>query len=182
VTIRLTLQKTLAVLPALLALVIGVAAAPAQAQDADATDTPTITERFDDWTLSCNKTKDGKELCQIHQILTSAANNQFVAMLAIAKPNGQYTMIATVPLGSRLKDQPSLTIDNGTNKYAGEYVQCLGIGCRVRFNTNTSFLDSLGKGTNATVSIARPTGQPLGIQFSLKGFTAARRALDNKGS
>ncbi len=159
----------------LVALAIVAMPLAALAQDAEA---PTVTERFDDWVLSCTTAEDGQEACEIRQVLLTSAENRLVAAMALTNAGGSYSLLGIVPLGARLQETPTLAIDDSSNVVSGNYVQCLGSGCRVMFSITDSTVDAMGSGENVRITLTRPNGQPIRIGFSLKGFTAARNALD----
>lgn len=139
---------------------------------------PTITERFDDWVLSCMTAENGDEVCEIRQVLLTSADNRLVAALALSNRSGAYSLLGIVPLGTRLQAAPTIAVDDSANATSGTYVQCLGSGCRVMFPLTNSTVDEMGRGENVRITLTRPNGTPIGIGFSLKGFTAARNALD----
>ena len=146
---------------------------------ADAQNSP---KQFGNWVLSCNSGAEGQKSCEVRQLLVRSADNQLLAAMALSKTGDNYSLLAIVPLGSRLQDQPSLTIDDRASGSTGRYVQCLNQGCRVLFSANSSVVTALTRGENAQVKIVGPNGQPFTIQFSLDGFTAARKALDDRAS
>ena len=162
----------------LFALMFAVFAAP---QDTAAQDAGSV-ENFGNWALTCPTADDNTASCEIRQILSRSDDGRMIAAIALAKTGGEYTLLAVVPLGSRLAETPTLQVDGRSAGSTGRYVQCLPQGCRVLYTVNNTVLNALSRGDAAQVIVTGPAGQPFTVEFSLDGFSAARKALDERVS
>ncbi len=131
-------------------------------------------ERFDNWGLVCPQPKS----CQIQVVLVNQ-EKKFVAALAYGKSGANQTLVGIVPLGFRLQNNPPFAIDGGT-AVPGNYVQCLNSGCRVAIPVNDALLRSMQSGKQATLTLLSPTNKQIPLNFDLKGFPAAKAALDKR--
>lgn len=146
--------------------------------DSDAPGTPYLKETVDDWAMECIRTEDGEEEpCQLFQSL-SDENDNLVSNVRIFKlPEGQRAAggaLIAVPLETLLTAQLTIRIDEGQAKRY-PFAVCDQLGCYARIGFTSEDIAALKRGANATVSITPfvAPDQPIDLQMSLKGFTAA---------
>jgi len=165
------------------------AATPAPAADAAATPAapaapPTegpgstyVAKTFDDWSLQCMRTEDGKDPCQLYQLLKDAKGNNVADISILPLPaGGQAVTGVTImtPLETLLTQNLTLQIDTAEPKVY-PFTFCAPVGCFARVGLTQGELDAFKKGNQATVAIV-PLAAPntkVEVQVSLKGFTAA---------
>lgn len=156
------------------------AAAPAEAQPA-APAQPEVYAKatYDDWTLQCAKSPDGKDPCQMYQVLKDDKGGSVADITVIDLPEGNPAAAGVtimVPIQTLLSANLVMQIDN--NKplvYAYSFCDARMMGCFARFGVSPAELDMLKKGNKATISItplAAPN-QKVQASLSLKGFTKA---------
>lgn len=154
-----------------------VSASPALAQTpapAAPAAAPLATETFGSWGMTCAQ----PNACQI-QTLLGDKDKKFIGALVYGKTGGVQKLVAIVPLGFRLQNNPTFAIDGGA-AVTGTYVQCMSTGCRVEFPVNDATVRSLQSGKQATATMISPRNEPKSLNFDLKGFGDARAALDKK--
>ncbi|MDS9468509.1 invasion associated locus B family protein [Paracoccus sp. MBLB3053] len=133
-----------------------------------------------DWTLRCMKTQDGKDPCELYQLLKDQ-NGTAVAETSILPMNEQVSAIVTfvAPLETDLQAGLSLQIDSGkTARYP--FMVCAQVGCLSRIGLTDADLAPMKKGNVATVTLlpfGAPKEQLVKLSLSLKGFTAGMDAL-----
>lgn len=144
-----------------------------------------LRETHDKWEVRCIKAPEGeKEECRLFNLLSDKDNNPIAQLDMQALPKGNKAVagldIAT-PLGSLLTAQVVLKVDAGkARRYP--YTWCDTNGCYARFGMTAGEIASLKKGAKATVTIVSVTApnEPLSLDLSLKGFTAAWTAVAPK--
>lgn len=164
------------------------ATTPAPAADATATPAapaaPTegpgstyIAKTFDDWSLQCMRTEDGKDPCQLYQLLKDDKGNNVADISMLPLPaGGQAVTGVTImtPLETLLTQNLALKIDSSEPKVY-PFTFCAPVGCFARVGLTQGELDAFKKGNQATVTIV-PLAAPntkVEVKVSLKGFTAA---------
>lgn len=144
-----------------------------------------LRETHEKWEVRCIKAPEGeKEECRLFNLLFDTEGNSIAQLDMQALPKGGKAVagldIAT-PLGSLLTAQVMMKIDAGkARRYP--YTWCDTNGCYARFGMTAGEIASLKKGAKATVtivSVAAPN-DPLELDLSLKGFTAAWGAIAPK--
>lgn len=134
-----------------------------------------------DWQLRCVKTEDGKDPCQLYQLLKDAQGNNVAEFSIFALPAGQQAAAgATIitPLETLLTQQVTLQIDSAAAKRY-PFGWCAPVGCIARVGFTQAEVDQLKKGSAATLSIV-PVAAPdqrVNLTISLKGFTAGYDAV-----
>jgi invasion protein IalB len=172
--------------------------APAEADDAATDETPAApneadqafpvtgapvepeftTEEFGAWELRC--TADNKE-CFLYQLITNDAGDPVSEISIIALPaGGEAVTGATVvtPLGTLLPAGITFRVDSGEPRQY-PFSWCLRSGCFSRFGLPAQGLASLKAGSVAHMRLAAIDipEQPIDLEISLSGFTAAYNAL-----
>lgn len=153
-------------------------AAEAPAKPApDGPGTTYIAKTIDDWSLQCIHTVDGKDPCQMYQLLKDehGTNVSDISMLPLP-PGGKAVAGATImtPLETLLTANLTLQIDTAQPKVY-PFTFCAPPGCFARVGFTADELAAFKKGSSASMTIvplAAPD-QKVTVKISLKGFTAA---------
>lgn len=133
-----------------------------------------------DWTLRCMKTQDGKDPCELYQLLKDG-NGASVAEASVLPMTGKVQAIVTfiAPLETDLQQGLSLQIDNG-KEARFPFLVCAQVGCVSRIGLTDADLAPMKKGKAATVTLhpfGAPADQKVRLNLSLAGFTAGLDAL-----
>jgi invasion protein IalB len=143
-----------------------------------------VAATFDDWELVCVKMPEGTEggdPCQIYQLLRDGQGNATAEISLFPLDPGQEAVAgATVltPLETLLTSELVMQIDANTAKRY-PFTFCTAIGCIARVGFTAAEVDAFRRGSVAKwflVPVAAPD-QVIELSMSLKGFTAAYRAL-----
>lgn len=135
----------------------------------------------DDWLLRCLKTQDGKDPCELYQLLKDQAGKS-VAEVSVIPFTGEAAAIINfvAPLETDLQAGLGLQIDAGKNN-AYPFLVCAPVGCVSRIGLTEAELGRFKNGNKATVSLlpfgADPKANLVSLAVSLKGFTAGFNAL-----
>lgn len=153
----------------------------AMGQEAPQIAEPYIKETYGDWQLRCLKAQDGSDPCEIYQLLKDAKGNSVAEVTMLALPDGSQAAAGStivVPLETLLPRQIQVTIDANKPKLY-PFTFCAAVGCFSRIGFTADEIESLKKGTKATVSVV-PMAAPdqvVSVDISLKGFTDAFDAV-----
>lgn len=134
---------------------------------------------FDDWGRRCETLPSGEELCVIFQRLRLKENNQTILHVSFGYPpiaDGP-VMVFTTPLGVSLMAGMELQVDDVGEAIKVPYNICIADGCRASLPVNDALLAAMRQGDKLKVAFANAQNKPLGMQVSLKGFTAASDSL-----
>lgn len=150
--------------------------APAQTQAQDQVGSYYTKSTHGDWQLRCLRTQDGKDPCELYQLLRDDQQTP-VAEISVVPFTGEAAAIMNfvAPLETNLEAGMGLQIDAGkNNRYP--FMVCAPIGCVSRIGMSQAELDSLKRGNKATVSLL-PFGGTMEenlvrLNVSLSGFTA----------
>lgn len=128
-----------------------------------------------DWQVRCFAVKNSHP-CDLFQEMANKDTKQRILSFSLAYDPSldRHLMQITVPLDVAL--QKGLTIQ--TDNYASpliKYRMCTREGCFVQTVPDNAMVDALAKASsaNAKVNIVGDNGKSYGLQFSLKGFSAA---------
>lgn len=142
---------------------------------------PYVAQTFDAWTVQCIRTEDGKDPCQIYQLLKDDQGNSVADISIQNLPEGQQaTAGATImtPLETDLSQNLVLKVDSAEAKvYPFRF--CARVGCFVQAGFTADELAALRRGNKVVVTLvpmAAPD-QKVNLDMSLKGFTAAYTAM-----
>lgn len=139
-----------------------------------------------DWTLRCMKTPEGKDPCELYQLLKDQ-NGAAVAETSVLPMTGNVKAVITFvsPLETDLQAGLGLQID--TNK-EGRYpfMLCAPVGCISRIGLTDAELAPMKRGKVGSVTLlpfGAPKDQVVKLSLSLSGFTSGMDALveANKG-
>ncbi|MFB2532458.1 invasion associated locus B family protein [Paracoccus sp. p3-h83] len=160
----------------------GMAATEAPAAPADGVGTSYVKETHGDWTLRCMKTADGKDPCELYQLLKDKDGNSVAEISVLALPKGgQAVAGATVvtPLETSLLEQIAIKVDSNQQRLY-PFAFCTVTGCVSRIGFTDAELNQLKRGNAATVAVApigAPNGEKVELKMSLAGFTAGYDAV-----
>ena len=133
-----------------------------------------------DWTLRCMKTPEGKDPCELYQLLKDK-EGAAVAETSVLPMTGNVQAVITFisPLETDLQAGLGLQVDTAKE---GRYpfMLCAPVGCISRIGLTEAELAPMKKGNAATVSLlpfGAPKEQMVKLGLSLKGFTAGMDAL-----
>lgn len=136
-----------------------------------------------DWQVRCQKTADGKDPCELYQLLKDKGGNPVAEASLIplgGKAAAGVTLVA--PLETDLLPGLGFKVDDG-KQIAYPFSFCAPVGCVSRVAMTQAELDTMRKGNAATVSLV-PYGAPkdtrVDLALSLKGFTAGWDAVKAK--
>ncbi|WP_415635621.1 invasion associated locus B family protein, partial [Paracoccus aminovorans] len=147
---------------------------------------PYVKSTNGDWTLRCMKTDNGKDPCELFQLLKDQ-NDSPVAEASVIPMTGNVQAVITfiAPLETDLQAGLGLQVD-AAKEARYPFMLCAQVGCISRIGLADAELAPLKKGNKATVSVlpfGAPKEQMVKLNLSLKGFTAGMTALAeaNKG-
>lgn len=136
---------------------------------------------FEIWEQRCEKTEDGKDPCQLFQLLKDGEGNAVSEFSIFPLPaGGQAVAGATivVPLETLLTEQLTIAIDTAKPKLY-PFTFCTQYGCVARVGLTAEEIEQMKKGAKATVTLV-PAAVPdtkVTLDISLKGFTAGYEAV-----
>lgn len=145
---------------------------------------PYVAETHGDWQLTCIKSEDGNDPCQLYQLLKDADGNSVAEVNILALPDGQEAVAgATImtPLETLLTENLRIGVDGGKNKIY-PFTFCAAVGCVARVGFTAEEVEQFKNGSKATVTIV-PLAAPdktVALDMSLKGFTAGFEAVKAK--
>lgn len=134
-----------------------------------------------DWQLRCVRTDDGRDPCQMYQLMRDENGNSVAEITLFEFPKGQEAIAGAtvaVPLGTLLTRQVTISVDSGSAKRY-PFSWCSVQGCYARIGFTAVDLRNLKRGANAYVTIvpfASPNSQ-VRLTLSLAGFTKGFAAL-----
>ena len=123
-----------------------------------------------------DKTENGKDPCQLYQLLKDGQGTSVAEISIIPLPKGQPAVAgATIvtPLETLLTEQVTLAID-GAKAKRYPFTFCAAVGCISRVGFTDEEVAAFRKGSKAVLTIA-PLAAPdkkVSLDISLKGFTA----------
>lgn len=137
---------------------------------------------YSDWELRCVLTEDGKDPCQMYQLLMDQVGNPVAEINLFPLESGGLAVAgATIvtPLETLLTEQITMQIDDKASKRY-PFSWCSQIGCFARIGFTGEELQSLKDGAMAKVSIVpvAAANQNVVLTMSLAGFTAAFKGVN----
>ncbi len=162
-----------------LGLAMMAAAAPASDQSQLTQNETTEDRLIEDWTLRClPATESQPRTCRIVQSAVASEGGQRLLQVAVGRfgPERLLGAIISVPIGVRLPPGISLWADY-RKPWKFPFERCTPGGCQVHALLQEELLQSLKTGLVGRVTFQDAAGQPITVDFSLKGFTAALSEL-----
>lgn len=144
-----------------------------------------LKEEHGQWQVRCIKAVEGEdEECRLFNLLTDKDGNSIAQLDMQALPKGGKAVAGVdmaTPLGTLLTAQLVMKIDAAKAKRY-PYTWCDNLGCYARFGMTAAEIDSMKKGVKTVVTIASVAApdEPLELELSLSGFTAAWTAIEPK--
>jgi invasion protein IalB len=142
---------------------------------------PYVRETFGDWEMRCLRTENGKDPCNLYQLLNDQNDNSVAEVNLFGLPPGQEAVVGgtiITPLETLLTAHVRLMIDDGDGKvYPFSY--CSIQGCVSRIGILHEEVEALKKGAVAKMIIV-PWVDPsttVELTMSLIGFTAGLEAV-----
>lgn len=136
-----------------------------------------VAETHEKWRVNCIKRAEGKDPCQMYQLIEDGQGNPVAEFTVFDVPNGEQAVAGAsvvTPLGTLLTSQVTLTIgDLKPKRYPFSW--CDQAGCIARIGITGAELLALQEGSEATVSIRaiQQPDQQIDLKVSLAGFSAA---------
>ncbi len=161
---------------------IGLAAAPvAPAAQSEPNQDGTATEiqQFEDWTLRCRSaTETNPRICRLHQRLVAKEDDNLVVRIVVGRfgPENVLGAVIFVPVGVRLPPGLGIKVDELPLRVF-PFEICTPESCQTRAVLEGALLKDFRAGLTGYVKFQDSNGQVLGVPISLKGFSAALRAL-----
>jgi invasion protein IalB len=145
-------------------------------------DVPTVSV-FQDWRLACPALSEKDGSCEIQQDVLDAHSHTELARLSIfhfKDPNNSNkdgnTLIVTVPFNVLLEPGIGLGLGNDRPRVY-PYETCNGVGCIVRIDFDEDLAKAIGAAPQARILFAGLDGKPVGLPFSLKGYSEVTHAF-----
>ena len=164
-------------------LSIGIAVAPAPLAAQGEADDPgradTQTEQFEDWTLRCRPASETRpRICRMHQQLLAKEDANLAVRIMVGRfgPEKVLGAVISVPIGVRLPPGLGIQVDERPLR-AYPFEICDQNSCQARAVLDDDLLKDLKAGLTGHVKFQDAAGQVLIAPVSLKGFSAALRAL-----
>ncbi len=140
-------------------------------------------KKFKDWQVRCETYKDKAQKsfdqCHIFQAWHHKSQKVLILHMAVAYPPAnpsRAVAVMTMPLGIYLPAGVKIRVDDGVSRDL-VFERCEPVGCKAGFPVEDDVLNEFKKGLNAYVTFSDMRRKPLTIKVSLRGFSAAIRAL-----
>jgi invasion protein IalB len=159
--------------------------APAASEAPAATSAPEpeayLAETHGDWGIRCIRVEQGREPCQMLQLLNDSSGGSVAEMVVFPLPEGENApaaAVVTTPLETLLTEDLTVVIDQGEGRRY-PYSFCNAGGCVARLGLRDEDLNAFRAGNAAVIRIvpARAPDQAVLLTLSLSGFTAAYASL-----
>ena len=167
-----------------LAAILGIGLAAAPAPLAAQTEAPQNgaeieTQNFEDWALRCQPASGTQpKICRIQQNLVAKTSGKSVLHIVAGRfgPEKVLGAVIFVPVGVRLSPGLRIQIDERPPRVFAFEI-CDSATCQARVVLEGDLLDELKAGLTGQVKFQNAAGKVRSFPVSLKGFTAALRAL-----
>lgn len=174
-----------AILPGFAALAQETAPA-ADATAPAAVNEPFVASAHNAWEVVCRRADDSEALnCEMYQLLLDPEQQPIAEISIAALPFGaEFAAGATIttPLETFLPFGMGWIIGDAEEMRVEAFRVCTVVGCLIRMGLTPDEVDAMRAGANAKVVIApfAAIDQPVEINVSLSGFTAAYEALQTQ--
>ncbi|WP_099823728.1 invasion associated locus B family protein [Oceaniglobus indicus] len=140
-----------------------------------------IKEEFNDWQVRCVRAQEGKDRCEMYQLLEDSDGNPTAEVSIFTLPAGQKAAAGAsliTPLETLLTVPLTLAVDGGATK-TYPYTFCTQIGCISQVGFTAGEIATFKAGAKATLSLVpvRAPDQKVELVISLAGFTAAYESV-----
>jgi invasion protein IalB len=146
----------------------------ASAQQAAAPPGRPETKTVGDWEVRCFPVNNANP-CDMFQEMANKDSRQRILSISLAfNPSvNQHLLQITVPLDVAIQKGLTIQSDSYTSPVL-KYRMCTREGCFVQMAADNALVEGLAKsGPQAKLNIVGDNGKSYGLQFSLKGFSAA---------
>jgi invasion protein IalB len=135
-----------------------------------------LSETHDDWTVVCT-IKDNKKECEFSQAIGNKQTGQRILSIELQPDVGDKAHgVILAPFGLRLSDGLTLKVDDKTLGAPLAFTTCVEAGCIAPINFDVQQLATIADGSQMTVNAVNAgSGEPITLNISLKGFSAARK-------
>jgi len=137
-----------------------------------------LTERFKAWTVTCVTAEERQ--CRMVQELIQDKTGQRLSALIVEKGEAEeFSFTVLAPFGLAVSDGVSLAIDEEP-LFEAVFATCMPSGCLVPLAADKNSVEKMKAGDTLTATaLAAASGQPVNIEFSLQGFSAAHSRLED---
>ncbi len=138
-------------------------------------------EKVEDWTVSCKPAKDkdkDKESCVMYMLMVEPENRRPVFKVQIgylSAAKSPYAMFV-LPLGVKVGAGLQLRIDKA-EPINFPFEACSKDGCTAFLKLDKAVMKILQEGSKVTFVFINKQAKPVGIDISLKGFSAALKKV-----
>ncbi len=164
----------------MLCIGLAVAPAPLAAQsEADRGGAKIAPQRFEDWTLRCRPASETQpRVCRLLQQAVSQDGGGPLLQFMVGQfgPEKILGAVIVVPLGVRLPPGLGIQVDERP-LHTYPFESCDPKSCQARVILDGDLLKDLKAGLIGQVKFQNAAGRVLAVPVSLKGFSAALRAL-----
>lgn len=165
-----------AVAAAVLGLTVAAAPQPAAAQGAGQPGklgNAEIGQTYGDWTGACETVPGGARECYIFQTVKEGQSGQPIMSLKVGTflDNNQPAILADLPTGIMIQPGAMFAVDGG-EQVRVPYQICTPGLCRAIVPLNDQMLSKMKAGVSLKVGFVTASGQQVGADASLSGFTA----------
>jgi invasion protein IalB len=143
-------------------------------------------QKFGDWVYECSAPKSGKPVCGLSQIIYGKKHGErlmsaYLLPSARDKDSKKAYLILYMPFGIDVQSDVYISVGTGP-RTGGKIETCLQAGCRVSFALDDEGVETMRKGTSATVVFEPYNGSTTAYDLSLIGFSQGYRVLsDSRG-
>ena len=153
---------------------------PAPATASGGTEPQTTTATYGDWTLRCS-INGTQRICEAAQALQPANGQGTIAEIAVGRRTAKDSAEMTVELPTNVTLTNRVVMLSGPKDEAGlelTWTRCFGGGCFAQAELQDDALKAWrAQPGPARLRYVTGPGQPVELQFSLRGFRAAIEAL-----
>ncbi|HSF63221.1 MAG TPA: invasion associated locus B family protein [Paracoccaceae bacterium] len=147
----------------------------------DAVGSTYVKESHGAWEVRCVRTEDGKDPCQMYQLLRDSEGNAVAELSIFALPEGGPAAAGAsivAPLETLLTEEVTVAIDNNpAKKYP--FAWCSPVGCVARLGITADEVAAMRRGNVARIAIVPVIApdQQVVVEASLSGFTNGFNAV-----
>ena len=180
---RYSLMNTVKYTTLMAGLVAGLTLGSGETMAQTVNEAPTsLTETYGDWVVRCvsPEAAEGQpasgRVCEMTQELQQQQTGQRVLALSVQKAESSGRLTVVAPFGLLLSEGVKLSVGEMPLVALG-FTTCLQAGCIAVSNLEAAAIDTLAAGDQVVVEMTDTNDQPLKLNVSLRGFTAAWNKL-----
>jgi invasion protein IalB len=183
ILMRYSLMNTVKYTTLMAALVAGLTLGGGETMAQTVNEAPTsLTETYGDWVVRCVSpaAAEGQpapaRVCEMTQELQQQRTGQRVLALSVQKAESGGRLTVVAPFGLLLAEGVKLSVGE-TPLVALGFTTCLPAGCIAVSDLEVATMNALAAGDQVVVEMTDTNAQPLKLNVSLRGFTAAWNKL-----